>query len=166
MKVPAEFRPIGGQPPHLADPGINCQTPYLACYDPVTIDGGNHAGRNTGKLVRRGEVIKTLGGVQTAHASKDLYESPIQERLAVGRAEKERIAQKALREIKSHQTIFLDGSTTCLVLARQLAKELRGLTVVTHSALVCMEFGPCFGPAIDPQNTPSRRKMDQSPDSP
>lgn len=97
--------------------------------------------RDVDKLVQRGEVIKTLGGVQTAHASKDLYESPIQERLTVRRAEKEQIARLALREIKPHQTIFLDGSTTCLVLARQLAKKSRGLTVVTNSALVCMEFG-------------------------
>ena len=26
--------------------------------------------------------------------------------------------------------------------------------------------GPCFRPTIDPKNTPSRRKMDQSPDNP
>ena len=97
--------------------------------------------RDVDKLVRQGGVIKTLGGVQTAHAPKHLFESPVEQRLSVHRAEKEQIARAALREIQPHQTIFLDGSTTCLVLARQLAKTLRGLTVVTHSALLCMELG-------------------------
>ena len=79
--------------------------------------------------------------MQTAHAPENLYESPIQQRLPIHRAEKEQIARAAIRQIKPHQTIFLDGSTTCIVLARHLAKELRGLTVVTHSALVCLELG-------------------------
>jgi DeoR/GlpR family transcriptional regulator of sugar metabolism len=97
--------------------------------------------RDVDKLVRRGEVIKALGGVQTAHAPKHLYESPVEQRLSVHRAEKEQIARAALREIQPQQTIFLDGSTTCLVLARQLAKRLSGLTIVTHSAFLCMELG-------------------------
>ena len=46
-----------------------------------------------------------------------------------------------MRGIKPHQTIFLDGGTTCLVLARRLGRKARGLTVVTHSAMVSMEFG-------------------------
>jgi DeoR/GlpR family transcriptional regulator of sugar metabolism len=97
--------------------------------------------RDIDKLVPRGGVIKTLGGVQTAHASPQLYESPIQQRLPIHRAEKEQIAHEGLRAIQSHQTVFLDGSTTCLVFARQIAKRLSGLTVITHSAMVCMEFG-------------------------
>ena len=97
--------------------------------------------RDVDKLVQQDGVIKTLGGVQTANAPAQLYESAIQERMPIHRREKERIAREAMRGVKPHQTIFLDGGTTCLVLARQLAKHLRGLTVVTHSALVCMEFG-------------------------
>jgi DeoR/GlpR family transcriptional regulator of sugar metabolism len=97
--------------------------------------------RDVDKLVRRGQVIKTLGGAQTAHAPKHLFESPVEQRLSIQRAEKEDIARAALGTLQPHQTIFLDGSTTCLVLARQLAKTLRGLTIVTHSALVCMELG-------------------------
>ena len=97
--------------------------------------------RDIDKLVQQGRVIKTLGGVQTAHAPGHLYESPIQQRLSIHRAEKEQIAREALRNVKPQQTIFLDGSTTCLVLARHIARTLRGLTVVTNSAMVCMEFG-------------------------
>ena len=77
--------------------------------------------RDVDKLSRRRELIKTLGGAQTAHAPENLYESPIQQRLPVHRPEKEKIAREAMRQIKPQQTIFLDGSTTCLVLARRLA---------------------------------------------
>jgi DeoR/GlpR family transcriptional regulator of sugar metabolism len=97
--------------------------------------------RDVDKLVLRNQAIKTLGGVQTAHAAGHLYESPIQHRLATCRAEKEQIAREALRNMQPHQTVFLDGSTTCLVLARQIARNARGMTVVTNSALVCLEFG-------------------------
>jgi DeoR/GlpR family transcriptional regulator of sugar metabolism len=97
--------------------------------------------RDVDKLVRRGELIKSLGGAQTAHAPKHFYESAVQQRLPIHRREKEQIAREVVRQIQPHQTIFLDGSTTCLVLARHLADTVRGLSVVTHSALVCMEFG-------------------------
>ena len=97
--------------------------------------------RDVDKLVPTGAAIKILGGVQTAHASKNLYESPVQERLPIRRLQKEQIAREAAREIQPQQTIFLDGGTTCIVLAQYLAKKFEGLTIVTHSALVCMEFG-------------------------
>ncbi|MHB8972469.1 MAG: DeoR/GlpR family DNA-binding transcription regulator [Pirellulaceae bacterium] len=97
--------------------------------------------RDVDKLVERGELIKALGGAQTAHAPKHLFESAVQQRLNVQRSEKEQIAAQALEQITPQQTVFVDGSTTCLVLARQLARQLRGLTVVTHSALVCLELG-------------------------
>ena len=97
--------------------------------------------RDVDKLVSEGEVVKILGGVQTAKASKSLYESPVQERLPVHRMQKEQIARVAAEKIQPHQTVFLDGGSTCIVLARHLAEEFDGLTIVTHSALVCMEFG-------------------------
>ena len=97
--------------------------------------------RDVDKLASAGAVIKILGGVQTAQTSKDLYESPVQERLRICRLQKEQIAQQATKEIKPHQTIFLDGGATCIVLARHLAEKFEGLTIVTHSALACMEFG-------------------------
>ncbi|MBV8350951.1 MAG: hypothetical protein JOZ21_01585 [Verrucomicrobia bacterium] len=36
--------------------------------------------------------------------------------------------------IGEQHTIYLDGSTTCLELAKLLARERSGLTVVTNSA--------------------------------
>ena len=97
--------------------------------------------RDVDRLVGQGGLLKTLGGVQTARGRRQLYESPVHQRLSVNRREKEQIALEALREIRPDQTVFLDGGTTCLVLARQLAKKSRAVTVVTHSALVCLEPG-------------------------
>ena len=48
--------------------------------------------RDVDKLVERGELIKALGGAQTAHAPKHLFESAVQQRLNVQRGEKEQIA--------------------------------------------------------------------------
>lgn len=104
--------------------------------------------RDVDRLVGQGGLIKTLGGVQTAHGPKNFYESVVYQRLGVQRLEKEQIAREAAQRIKAHQTIFLDGSTTCLVLARHLAKKSRGLTVVAHSALACMESGQATGNTV------------------
>ena len=113
--------------------------------------------RDVDKLVRQRGLIKTIGGIQTTHAPEHLYESPVQQRLQVNRLEKEQIARVATAEIGPRQTIFLDGSTTCMILARHLAKKMQGLTVVTYSPLVCMEFGRatgntvfCLGGQFDP----------------
>ncbi|MGO8691595.1 MAG: DeoR/GlpR family DNA-binding transcription regulator [Thermoguttaceae bacterium] len=113
--------------------------------------------RDVDKLVRQRGLIKTIGGIQTTHAPEHLYESPVQQRLQVNRLEKEQIARVATAEIGPRQTIFLDGSTTCMILARHLAKKMQGLTIVTYSPLVCMEFGRatgntvfCLGGQFDP----------------
>jgi DeoR/GlpR family transcriptional regulator of sugar metabolism len=115
--------------------------------------------RDVDKLARRGRLIKSLGGVQTAHAPTELYESAVQKRVSVQRREKQRIALQALEQIHPQQTIFVDGSTTCLALARQLAGQMRGLTVVCHSALACLELGRtpdhtilCLGGQFDPSS--------------
>ena len=104
--------------------------------------------RDADKLVQQGSVIKTLGGLQTAHAPGHLYESAVQQRLPLNRREKELIAVEAVRQIKPSQTVFLDGSTTCVVLARHLCRESQGATVVTHSGLVCLQFGPVAGHTV------------------
>ena len=41
--------------------------------------------RDVDKLVADGGVIKTLGGVQSAHGPKHFYESPVKQRLSVDR---------------------------------------------------------------------------------
>ena len=97
--------------------------------------------RDVNELARRGGVIKTLGGAQKAHAPLQMYETALNLRLSVQRHEKRRIALRAVELIGSQHTIFIDGSTTCLELARRLAQERQGLTIVTNSALACLELG-------------------------
>ncbi|MBA3775802.1 MAG: DeoR/GlpR transcriptional regulator [Betaproteobacteria bacterium] len=96
--------------------------------------------RDVEQLARAGRVIKTLGGVQKA-ASGDLYESDLRSRLLERRGEKRAIARRALDMLTGPCTVFLDGGTSCLELARLLAAERSGLTVVTNSALACLELG-------------------------
>jgi DeoR family transcriptional regulator of aga operon len=96
--------------------------------------------RDLEPLVRKGNVIRTVGGIQRAEVPSSLYETAAYSRLRVKRAEKRAIARRALELIGHHATIFIDGSTTCVELARCIAKEKKGMTIVTNSALVCMEF--------------------------
>jgi DeoR/GlpR family transcriptional regulator of sugar metabolism len=97
--------------------------------------------RDLEEMVKQGRVIKTVGGVQRAHAPSYLYETALHSRLGEQREAKRAIAREALALVDGQSTLFLDGSTTCLELARLLAQERKGLTVVTNSVLVCMELG-------------------------
>lgn len=97
--------------------------------------------REVDRLAQQGLVIKTLGGAQRATAPEGHYETALQSRTAVNVAQKRAIAARALGLIEPGQTIFLDPSTTCLELAKLLARQGQGLTVVTNSALACLELG-------------------------
>ena len=97
--------------------------------------------RDLEEMIKQGRVIKTVGGVQRAHAPSYLYETALHSRLGLQRDAKRAIARKALELVEGRPTLFLDGSTTCLELARLLAQERKGLTIVTNSVLVCMELG-------------------------
>ena len=95
--------------------------------------------RDSDELAKAGKIIKTIGGVQRAHAQPSLYENAVRERIATNQDEKRAIAEEALSLIKNNQTIFLDGGTTNLFLARLIADQRTGLTIVTNSALTCLE---------------------------
>lgn len=97
--------------------------------------------REVDDLNGRGLVIKTLGGVQRANAPNYLMETAIHGRMAAQRLEKQAIAEAAVALIGDHQTLFIDGSTTCLELAKLIARRMRGLTIITNSALTSMEIG-------------------------
>jgi len=97
------------------------------------------ARRDCDELAKSGKIIKTIGGVQQAQAQPFLYENAVGERIATNQDEKRVIAAKALSLIKNNQTIFLDGGTTNLFLAKLIATQRAGLTIVTNSALTCLE---------------------------
>ncbi len=104
--------------------------------------------RDLEELIRQGAVIKTVGGVQKAAAPSYLQETAVHSRMALRRQEKRAIARAALELVTPGSTLFLDGSSTCLEFARLLAKESSGLTVVTNSALACLELGKSSGLAV------------------
>src|SRR5438034_5796092 len=87
--------------------------------------------RDVDELTRRGALIRTVGGVQKAHAPSYLYETALHSRISLQRREKQAIALRALDLVSSDLTLFLDGSTTCLELAKLLARERQRLTIVT-----------------------------------
>src|SRR5258708_3473899 len=96
--------------------------------------------RDCDEPVRLGKVIKTVGGIQQASAAPYLYENSVRERIASNQTEKRAIAAKALELIKDRQTIFIDGGTTNLALAKLIAAQRSGLTILTNSALTCLEL--------------------------
>ena len=96
--------------------------------------------RDCEELAQLGKIIKTIGGIQQAHAPAYLYENTVRERIATNPAEKRAIAAKALDLIPNNQTIFIDGGTTNLALARLIADSRTGLTILTNSALTCLEL--------------------------
>lgn len=97
--------------------------------------------REIDRLAREGAVIKTLGGAQKATDPASHYETDLTSRLSVNVPQKRAIAAQALELIAPGQTIFLDPSTTCLELAKMIARRIKGVTVVTSSALACLELG-------------------------
>jgi DeoR/GlpR family transcriptional regulator of sugar metabolism len=96
--------------------------------------------RDCEELSRLGRIIKTMGGIQQAHAPAYLYEDPVRARMTANHEQKRQIAEKALELITEGQTIFIDGGTTNLALAKLIADQRRDLTILTNSALICLEL--------------------------
>jgi len=96
--------------------------------------------RDVDKLVAHDAIIKALGCVQRANAPSGFYESRLEPRLSLHTREKRAIAEEALKYIREGETIFLDGSTTCLEFARLLVKHVEQLTIITNSFLICSEL--------------------------
>jgi DeoR family transcriptional regulator of aga operon len=96
--------------------------------------------RRVAELAKQGAVIKTPGGVRVAGTLSSLYETAIQSRIRKSLLEKRAIASAAANLINGDETVFIDGGTTCLEMAKKLADH-SGLTVVTNSALMCLELG-------------------------
>jgi DeoR family L-fucose operon activator len=103
--------------------------------------------RDVDRLAKQGKAFKVLGGVQNATAPKQFYESAWHQRISRNAAEKRAIAHEALNLVEPDRTVFLDGGTTSLALAKALVAENRPLNVVTNSTFVCLELAK--GPHIN-----------------
>jgi DeoR/GlpR family transcriptional regulator of sugar metabolism len=114
--------------------------------------------RDCEELARAGKIIRTVGGILRADPMLEFYEKTTEERIGVNPIEKHAIAKKALELIKPPCTVFIDGSTTGLALAKLIDKDLRGLTIVTHSLLVCLALTSghnttiCAGGEFEPRS--------------
>jgi DeoR/GlpR family transcriptional regulator of sugar metabolism len=97
--------------------------------------------RDVEELCRRGMAAKTIGGVRQIDRSSILSESPLASRLAKQKAEKRAIARLAVSLIEPGQTIYLDGGTSSVELARRISSHCKNITIVSNSTLVCMELG-------------------------
>jgi DeoR/GlpR family transcriptional regulator of sugar metabolism len=90
-------------------------------------------------LEREGLLQRTWGGAMPRQQLRP--EGAFMARLQQHRAEKERIAMAAARQVHDHDTIFLDASTTAYYIAQQL-KERQNLTVITNGMYTALELGP------------------------
>jgi len=88
--------------------------------------------------------LESLGEIRRVHGGAVGIESRLEEPLfddktAIAAREKHRIAQAALKFIQPGDTIYLDGGSTVLELAR-LVRERTNLTVVTNSLRAALEL--------------------------
>jgi DeoR/GlpR family transcriptional regulator of sugar metabolism len=90
------------------------------------------------KLERQGVLIRTYGGATLVEDINDADLST-HERDTVNFEGKQKIGRKAAEMIKDGETIFLDASTSCLHLARNI-KDKRSVTVITNAERVVAEL--------------------------
>jgi DeoR/GlpR family transcriptional regulator of sugar metabolism len=98
--------------------------------------------RDLESLERRGELRRIHGGAVSVEGR--LEEPLFEDKASIAPEQKDRIARAALRLIRPDDTIYLDGGSTVLRLAR-LLRDRTDLTVVTNSlqsALVLSGRGP------------------------
>ncbi|MBI2425892.1 MAG: DeoR/GlpR transcriptional regulator [Candidatus Hydrogenedentes bacterium] len=88
-------------------------------------------------LEQRGLVRRVHGGAVAVGRGRD--ERLFNDKASLAAEEKERIARRALDFVKSNDTIYLDGGSTVVQLAR-LLKEYTSLTVVTNSLRAAVEL--------------------------
>jgi DeoR family fructose operon transcriptional repressor len=100
--------------------------------------------RDLEQLSREGLVERVHGGARALPGAGPATAIPPtgwEQRAAVARSAKATIAAHAAREVRSGSTIFLDSSSSCLALARQLVSEpTTDITLVTNSPAIAYEL--------------------------
>ncbi len=93
--------------------------------------------RDLEELESAGDIRRVHGGAVSA--SGRLEEPVFEDKASIATEEKRRIAQAALKYIQPNDTIYLDGGSTILELAR-LLRERSNLTIVTNSLQSAIEL--------------------------
>lgn len=102
---------------------------------PVTVH------RDLEVLAHEGLVTRIHGGARALDAEAPKVETDFMKRVRQNPAGKYVIATQALKEIEDGSTIFIDHSTTCQALARQLERRPpKALTIVTNSPAIAFEL--------------------------
>jgi DeoR family transcriptional regulator, fructose operon transcriptional repressor len=88
--------------------------------------------------------LESQGRIRRVHGGAELLKFPqtepvFTEKASINRSEKEAIARLALDYIDDADTIFIDGGSTALELAKHLG-EKKDLTVVTNSIMAAAEL--------------------------
>ena len=96
--------------------------------------------RDIDYLAENGLLVKIKGGAKAIETPLQVKEAKITHRLQTNIAEKEIIARRGIEEINPGDTLFLDGSSTIVTLARFIAKQCSDITVVTNSILISLEL--------------------------
>ena len=92
--------------------------------------------RDLNELEQQGIAIRTHGGAVLAdHVGGQFY---FRSRIEVNSPQKMKIGKFAARMVNDGDTIFLDASTTCLYLAKQLVDK--HVTVITNSVQILFEL--------------------------
>jgi len=93
--------------------------------------------RDLDELESLGDVRRVHGGAVSTGSR--LEEPLFDDKTSLSAREKRRIAEAALKYIKANDTVFLDGGSTVLELAR-LLKERSNVTIVTNSLRAAVEL--------------------------
>ncbi len=93
--------------------------------------------RDLARLERAGRLRRVHGGAVSVESR--LEEPPFDDKTGRQAAEKRRIAEAAAALIRPGETIYLDGGSTALELARRL-RERTDVTIVTNSLRAAMEL--------------------------
>jgi DeoR/GlpR family transcriptional regulator of sugar metabolism len=102
---------------------------------PVTVH------RDLEVLAGEGLVTRIHGGARALDSEAPRVETDFMKRVRQNPAGKYVIASHALKEIEDGSTIFIDHSTTCQALARQLEHHPpKALTIVTNSPAIAFEL--------------------------
>ena len=99
--------------------------------------------RDLERLAREGVIERVHGGARPSAEAESHVDVATDwtKRLQAAVAEKEAIAEFAVRFVDDGSTIFVDSSTTCLALARRLERRPpRALTLVTNSPAIALEL--------------------------
>ena len=93
--------------------------------------------RDLDELESLGEIRRVHGGA--VNTGSRLEEPLFDDKTSVAAREKRRIAEAALKYVQPNDTVFLDGGSTVLELAR-LLKDRSNVTVVTNSLRAAVEL--------------------------